>query len=733
MILRGSFRCAILLGLSCLFAACGGGGSSTSSEPVSQSLPVITHQPQSLTVSAGQTAQFQVAAMGSSPLSYRWRKDGLILPGATSEVLTIAGAQTSEAGSYSAEVSNAAGSALSQDATLTVNPAPQPALYVAIAIHSEDRNNPLTPDYQEDKTAYAASRAALLAFSQAMAARQMRWNWQSDYNFLEACRKWEIQTPDAALLALTGGKNVVRHLHEDLGVECDPHSHENDGYNYADIAYLLQACGVAPTPVVGGHVYDPSDPAYQDWPRFNEGIIGLKYPDPDHPWKPELMMGAATRMHRNDPTASGMWRPQSSSSFFSTGGSGVASFGGWDGQASSLSGLAQLVSTRELAEDRMWTFTLVLAQQYFVQAGYLETQVLPVLDQIASLRDSGMLRVLQFTEALDLWKRQYGGLEAVYRPNDGAGPTSYFTFTLNTQDFSYPEESSALVARVLDLHEATGVPVDVSFTSSQAVLFAAQYPALWERLRNSPVVALSTHVRAPKPYANNFDWLGMGSQSKAAQQALVLAYESRGVDPETGRLTDEAGGYSRVQTLAGYAPFCIGAMPDPPVAQAVCSTLAGLGARFVVAHGQAANLGDMAQGLALKPEHVDLRLFDFVGSDPGPILEAALLQASALPGATAPYFVGVKMHDNDFFAQDSAWITVYTHNGPANLTPPWDLTQKSRLLSQTQRNDMWSLYDKAVRYATSIRTRAGLVNLRDVVGMLPLRQDFGHKKPTGGP
>lgn len=605
----------------------------------------------------------------------------------------------------------------SATAAIIVNATQQPSLHLAIAVHSEDRYNSLTPDYQTDKSAYADSRAALLVFARAMASRQLKWNWQSDYNFLEACLKWEVQSPDAAMLALTGGKNVVRYLHEDLGVECDPHSHENDGYNFADIAYLLQALGVAPSPVVGGHVYDTSDPAYQNWPRFNGGISGKRFPS--YFWKPDLLIGAATGNHANDPTASGMWRPQSPGDFFSTKGSGIAAFGGWDGKITGLSGLAKLVTSKQLAADRIWTFTLVLAQQYFVQSGYLETQVLPALDQILSMRNSGSVKVVQFTEALALWKTQYKEAEAVYRAGDSSIPASFFTFTLNTQDFSYPDESAALVTKVLDLHEATSVPIDISFTTSHAVLFAKQYPALWERLKGSSMVALSTHMRAPKPYAEHFDWVGMRSMSQTAQQAIVRSYETLGFDSATGQLTSDPGGYSRVKALAGYAPLSMGAKVDAPVAQAVYSVLADLGVRFVVSHGSAANLGDMIQGLALKPEHVDLQLFRSVGLDPVPILETALREAAAVPGAKAPYFVGVKMHDNDFFAKNSAWVTVYNNNGVPDLIPPWDLTKKAPLLSQTERDAMWTLYDKSVRYAASIRDRAGLLNLRDIAGMLP--------------
>ncbi|WP_284645292.1 immunoglobulin domain-containing protein [Paenibacillus silviterrae] len=92
--------------------------------------PSITSQPNAATVTAGQTATFSVTANGDTPLSYQWKKDGNALTdggnisGATTATLSITNAQSSDAGSYTAVVTNAAGNTESNAATLTVNPAP---------------------------------------------------------------------------------------------------------------------------------------------------------------------------------------------------------------------------------------------------------------------------------------------------------------------------------------------------------------------------------------------------------------------------------------------------------------------------------------------------------------------------------------------------------------------------------------------------------------------------------
>jgi len=86
--------------------------------------PVITAQPQDQNVNQGSNAVFSVVATGAPAPSYQWRKDGTPIPGATDSSYTVANAQPGDAGSYSVEVSNVAGTVTSADAALTVNVAP---------------------------------------------------------------------------------------------------------------------------------------------------------------------------------------------------------------------------------------------------------------------------------------------------------------------------------------------------------------------------------------------------------------------------------------------------------------------------------------------------------------------------------------------------------------------------------------------------------------------------------
>jgi len=82
--------------------------------------PLITTQPQSQTVMTNDSATFQVSAVGNPQPAYQWRLNGVNLIDATSPTYTIAGARTSDAGSYDVVITNLDGVVTSQVATLTV-------------------------------------------------------------------------------------------------------------------------------------------------------------------------------------------------------------------------------------------------------------------------------------------------------------------------------------------------------------------------------------------------------------------------------------------------------------------------------------------------------------------------------------------------------------------------------------------------------------------------------------
>jgi len=114
-----------------LFGCGGGSGSSQGGTSPAVKAPSIASQPTAASVAAGSTASFVVTATGSPPLSYQWQlstDNGTTWSGApgTATSASYATPITTLAFNgyrYRVQVSNAAGTATSSDAVLTVTPA----------------------------------------------------------------------------------------------------------------------------------------------------------------------------------------------------------------------------------------------------------------------------------------------------------------------------------------------------------------------------------------------------------------------------------------------------------------------------------------------------------------------------------------------------------------------------------------------------------------------------------
>jgi tripartite-type tricarboxylate transporter receptor subunit TctC len=83
--------------------------------------PSVRVGPVNATVNAGQTASFSVTALGTDPIAYQWRRNGVDIAGATrAQYTTPAASDTDNGARFSVAVSNSVGTVVSREATLTV-------------------------------------------------------------------------------------------------------------------------------------------------------------------------------------------------------------------------------------------------------------------------------------------------------------------------------------------------------------------------------------------------------------------------------------------------------------------------------------------------------------------------------------------------------------------------------------------------------------------------------------
>ena len=109
-------RPTFLIQLSAVVAAlavagCAGLVSSNNSNSGTKTIaPTIAAQPANLTVTAGQTATFNVTAAGTAPLTYQWQKNGGNIGGATAASYTTPATIAGDSGAkFNVVVSNSPG------------------------------------------------------------------------------------------------------------------------------------------------------------------------------------------------------------------------------------------------------------------------------------------------------------------------------------------------------------------------------------------------------------------------------------------------------------------------------------------------------------------------------------------------------------------------------------------------------------------------------------------------
>ena len=104
---------------------------------IRQSLIEIVKQPEGKTVMSGQDVQLDVGAKGTGALTYQWKKDGVAIQGANSNVLNISRATRENSGTYSAIVTNVGGVSSESSPVKLVVQEPAPKVEIRPALQPQ--------------------------------------------------------------------------------------------------------------------------------------------------------------------------------------------------------------------------------------------------------------------------------------------------------------------------------------------------------------------------------------------------------------------------------------------------------------------------------------------------------------------------------------------------------------------------------------------------------------------
>lgn len=180
-------------------------------------------------------------------------------------------------------------------------------IYLNINSHNEtDDPN----DYSISATYYQV-KEIVKAIADTVGTNGARWNMQVESNFINACLTHEN--------GLSNPNDLLDSLDNLPHVEIDPHNHfvpqSGPGYNpfnYADLAHLLDSCGLAaPRKNMGGFLWQTAS----DWMPYQAGAPGNTYPG--YTWQPNVVWGGGSSGHTNDYNVYGIWKPNGAGLQFS--------------------------------------------------------------------------------------------------------------------------------------------------------------------------------------------------------------------------------------------------------------------------------------------------------------------------------------------------------------------------------------------------------------------------------
>jgi len=249
--------------------------------------------------------------------------------------------------------------------------------------------------------------------------------------------------------------------------------------------------------------------------------------------------------------------------------------------------------------------------------------------------------------------------------------TVYTDFVINTHDWVLPEQSAATLNRIIDLHEKYQIPVDIFLDDQIVQVYQEQYPELLLRLKTSPVVAVSYHLRPPTPYHWDWDWLGLVEMDDETLYDTIKSYEEHRIDLVTGLSTDASGGYQFLKDLMGYPPFIVsGIETTRNIHQTACKIWLEKGAIFSLKHEGGTAWGDKSDGLWLRPEDVEVKVYELPDQPTG---EEILTEVLAKVPTDQSAFVNLKWHENNFYSEETSWCFTYGVKRGGTGKPPFDV------------------------------------------------------------
>lgn len=369
---------------------------------------------------------------------------------------------------------------------------------------------------------------------------------------------------------------------------------------------------------------------------------------------------------------------------------------------------------------RVAKLNIYLPANTFVAAN--ESLLRYLLAGLQGYAQRGVLQLATQGEVFDVYKQYSSGASA--QPQTATLSDGLYTiFSMNTHDWVFSDRSAAALDKVIDIHEAYNVPVDVWLDDQIVQEYTSVAPALLQRLSTSAVVSVSYHLRAPHPMVTGFDNVGLRSMSSSDRYSTLLQFEEYRLDLATGLPdTSTAGGYQNLKDLIGYAPLGVTHISSRFGGDELARIYGDKGAVFAAEHGRDIDFGEQSKGLTLRPEHVEIKLYEKRNTTAAQVIADAL---AAHTSTATTKVIGIKWHENNFYTEGTSFWPVYWTDSSKSTsqTAPYDVNASAGVIqfkSSARQQELWDLYEDAVRLVSTSGSTYRPVNLMGVKQLLGL-------------
>ena len=185
----------------------------------------------------------------------------------------------------------------------------QVPVYLYFASHNETNDQTFHGLDYNNAANYATMRSIVKQVCDTIIRYNARYEMMLESNFILGC----LQNENAA----TNPNDIIQWANQQPQIKIQPHNHfkatppNANPYNYADLVYLLDSCGVDTAYAMGGFIwrnFTTPTAVNEDWTAWTTPKAGFSFPQ--FVWKPTVLWGGGSPNHIDDYNAYGLWRPK---------------------------------------------------------------------------------------------------------------------------------------------------------------------------------------------------------------------------------------------------------------------------------------------------------------------------------------------------------------------------------------------------------------------------------------